>query len=242
MKVNFAALLAAFVLFFAASPALAQEPLTAEDMTGRCKLTASVDAPHTARMTDGRYDRYWTGTGGTLTVTLPAGAPCQGVALSFFKEAVPLLIEAQDATGAWNAIATSAGRYLNDFVPFAASQAFRLRAADATATLKLSALAVYGEGTLPTSVQRWQTLEQDAELMLVCTHPDDDLIWFGGLLPTYAGEQNKRVMVVYVAGEPSGQRKNELLDGLWTCGVRYYPEIGPFRDLNGKKPEVVQKK
>ena len=51
---------------------------------------------------------------------------------------------------------------------------------------------------------------------------DDDLLWFGGLLPTYAGEKDLSVQVTYLV--PSiGYRRLELLDGLWHCGVETYP-------------------
>ena len=30
-------------------------------------------------------------------------------------------------------------------------------------------------------------------------HPDDELLWFGGALPTYAGERGMAVQVMYMA-------------------------------------------
>ena len=49
----------------------------------------------------------------------------------------------------------------------------------------------------------------------------------------------KKVMVVYMVGGNSPKRKNELLDGLWTCGVRYYPEIGYFPDKGASSHDSV---
>lgn len=66
--------------------------------------------------------------------------------------------------------------------------------------------------------------------MLLVAHPDDELLWFGGLLPTYAGQRNLRVQVAYLV--PSTPlRRLELLDGLWTCGVKSYPLFGGMRDV-----------
>ncbi|MBQ8080714.1 MAG: PIG-L family deacetylase [Clostridia bacterium] len=62
-------------------------------------------------------------------------------------------------------------------------------------------------------------------MLLLSAHPDDELLWFGGTLPTYAGERGKQVQLVYLA-HGDARRKNELLDGLWTCGVHAYPVIG----------------
>lgn len=213
---------------------------TAHDLTKRCKYTCAGDAKALPRMRDERYDRYWDGTGDTLTVTLP-GETCQGVSLSFFSDCVPLMVETQGADGAWSPAARYDGAYRNAYIPFRAEGTFRLRALDPAATLKISRLTVWGEGALPDGVQRWKTLKGRAELMLIVTHPDDDLLWFGGLLPLYAGEQGRRVMVVYAVGEPSRRRVNELLDGLWTCGVRYYPTIGPYSDYRGSMAEIIKR-
>ncbi len=229
--------LLAVVLF---CPATAEEQ--AVELTKSCTFSSDVDASHVTRSIDGRYDRYWNGMGGALEITLPDGVKCQGLSLSFFGASVPLTVEVKDENGEWSEIAQYKDDFLNAFIPFEASGVVRLRTTEKETEYKISALSVWGEGVLPDSVQRWTHLEEDADLMLIVTHPDDDLIWFGGLLPTYAGEQGKKCMVVYLAGEPSAQRKNELLDGLWTCGIRYYPEIGPFYDLNIQSVELVKQK
>ncbi len=231
------AVLVAVILF---CPSFAKEQ--AVELTPDCSFSADADAEHITRSADGRYDRYWNGTGGALEVTLPSGASCQGISLSFFGTAVPLAVETQNEAGEWTEIARYTDSFLNAYIPFKASGTFRLRAVAEGDEYKISALSVWGEGTLPDSVQRWEHLNENADLMLIVTHPDDDLVWFGGLLPTYAGEYGKKCMVVYLVGEPSAQRKNELLDGLWTCGIRYYPEIGPFYDLNVKSVELAKSK
>ena len=61
-------------------------------------------------------------------------------------------------------------------------------------------------------------------------HPDDELLWFGGLLPTYAGERQLRVQAVYMTCE-NALRRQELLNGLWHCGVRNYPLLCGLKDV-----------
>lgn len=70
-------------------------------------------------------------------------------------------------------------------------------------------------------------------MMLVVAHPDDDLLWFGGLLPYYAGEKGLRVQVVYLA-PTSTSRRTELLAALWECGVTAYPTFLGFHDKQAK--------
>ncbi|MCF0136133.1 MAG: hypothetical protein HUJ69_06895 [Lachnospiraceae bacterium] len=89
---------------------------------------------------------------------------------------------------------------------------------------------VIGEGELPRWVQNWQMLDGQADMMVFPTHSDDEEIFFGGVLPTYAGQQDLKVQVAYMVYHDQ-PRPHELLNGLWTCGVKYYPYIGPCYDV-----------
>lgn len=90
---------------------------------------------------------------------------------------------------------------------------------------------------IPSFVQNWQVPYEEADLLLVSTHSDDEQLFFAGLLPLYAGEKQLRVQVAYVVqhfeaqGVQNHVRGHEQLDGLWTVGVRNYPFISEFPDL-----------
>lgn len=84
---------------------------------------------------------------------------------------------------------------------------------------------------LPDWVQVWQPTLEHADLLLLPTHADDEHVFFGGMMPYYAGEKGYKVQVVYLTHHwNQAYRPHELLDGLWTAGVRNYPVIGPFED------------
>ena len=214
---------------------------TAADLTNECRLSATVDDEHRERIRDGRYEWYWTGTGGSLTITLPEGKPCQGISLSFFRQTVPLYISVREPTGIWREAAAYSDPFRNAYIPVQAATAVNIRPQNHEDVLKLSALTVWGEGELPDSVQRWRQWEEGetADLILFACHPDDELIWFGGLIPYYTVQRQKKVLVAYAVGQYSARRVNELLDGLWACGVRLYPELGAFDDLYGFGEGVV---
>lgn len=82
----------------------------------------------------------------------------------------------------------------------------------------------------------WQPACDKADLLLIVAHPDDELLWFGGALPTYAGERGMNVQVMYMTCA-SALRRLELLSGLWECGVRNYPDIGNFADGHNNSME-----
>ena len=214
---------------------------TAADLTKECRLSATVDNEHRERIRDGQYEWYWTGTDGSLTVTLPEGKACQGISLSFFRQTVPLYVSVKEPTGVWREAAAYEDPFRNAYIPVRAETAVNIRPQNQGDVLKLSALTVWGEGELPDSVQRWTAWEEgeEADLILFACHPDDELIWFGGLIPYYTVQREKKVLVAYAVGNYSAKRVNELLDGLWTCGVRKYPELGNFDDLKGFGERVV---
>ena len=82
---------------------------------------------------------------------------------------------------------------------------------------------------LPNWVQNWERLS-DCDLMLFSTHSDDEQLFFAGLLPTYV-DRGKKIEVVYYTNHYNNiSRYHELLNGLWTLGIKYYPEISVFPD------------
>ena len=113
-------------------------------------------------------------------------------------------------------------------LPEPSSEITMVMPANATTLCELS---LYGEGPLPDSVQVWTPPHEDADLLLLPTHADDEHLFFGGTMPYYAGELGYKVQVAYLThhwAEP--YRPHELLNGLWTVGIRAYPVIGDFPD------------
>lgn len=95
--------------------------------------------------------------------------------------------------------------------------------------MAIAEVYVYADGELPADVQRWHTIDK-SDLMLFIAHPDDELLWFAGLLPTYAGERQLDVQVLY-ATKPTDRRQLEMLDAVWHCGVTAYPESLGLKDI-----------
>ena len=98
----------------------------------------------------------------------------------------------------------------------------------------ISELEVYSPGEPPAHVQRWQApWDYKTDILLFCSHGDDDHLYFAGLLPLYAGEKKYNVQVVYMTDHHNDNyvRRHEMLNGLWTVGVRAYPIFGRFADF-----------
>ncbi|MBQ9263562.1 MAG: PIG-L family deacetylase [Clostridia bacterium] len=222
----FLALVTLLTALFALQPAALAASKTAKDVVKNCKFKASKNQDKTFQMKNTVLNKLWNGgKDGSLTVTLPNKQKAQGVMLAFSTYVPKLVIESMDSADHAQ-IAQFRDPYYNQYIPFSQPvHSFRIRAAeDNTEAIRISRMNVLTEGTLPSWVQRWEQMEDgDAEILLIVTHPDDDILWFGGLLPTYAGELGKKVLVAYAETGYRWDRRNELLDALWLCGVKYYP-------------------
>ena len=103
-------------------------------------------------------------------------------------------------------------------------------------------IQVYSQGVLPKSVQKWEIGEVETDILLCATHSDDDQLFFAGLLPYYAGYRKVNVRVAYFINHyDTYNRTHELLDGLWHCGVKNYPDISPFPDGYSDSAEGAEK-
>lgn len=99
------------------------------------------------------------------------------------------------------------------------------------ATAEICDIYLYSEGILPSHVERWEPPCEKADILLLPTHADDEHLFFGGIMPYYAGELQKNVQVAYLTNH-NGEwyRPHELLAGLWKVGVKNYPIIPKFND------------
>lgn len=166
-----------------------------------------------------------------MTVTV-GETPLAGVYVEFGKNHFRMDVQQQDKRGEWVTVASAQGtgaQIYAQFPPVTGKVRLRFEHPERSKKLTISELYLFSEGEKPESVHIWQPTVEKADLMLVVAHPDDELIWFSGMLPTYAGEMQKSTVVSYLTCSDSW-RELELLNGLWHCGVRTYPVVGSFRD------------
>ena len=142
----------------------------------------------------------------------------------------------------WTKAADGDTRFHHVFVPLNGEKALRIVGTEEkNCVLGFNELFVSAKGTVPDWVQRWEETEKKADILFLSTHPDDELLFFGGAIPTYAGELRKRVVVAYLTWSNT-TRRSELLNGLWHCGVRHYPLFCGIRDVYSNKAEDAYRK
>ncbi len=201
----------------------------AADITRDCVLHVSENEAALPRLTDALLSTDWSAVGAAfIEITSP-------------QRIGSVYIEWKALPGEWTLsvfdngafIPTQkAGHYgfLNEAVSIDGSfTRIRISWNKREKPVSIARLTLFSKGRVPDTVQTWQPPCEKADMLLVSTHADDEHLYFGGALPTYAGEQAKKVQVAYLVncGIP---RTRELLAGLWVVGIRNYPVISSFPD------------
>lgn len=219
------------LLLFAPRLALA-EP--AQEITGDAKFSVPYIVSGTLRRMLDRNSETALQTGKckepVVNVTMKTGAAA-AVYIEFGNNILPFTVQVKEGKE-WADIAAWDEPYAQAYVEFAPQSEFRLRfeTGNKYTALYLREIFLFSEGEMSEIPHVWQPPCEKADLLLLVGHPDDELLWFGGLLPTYAGEKGLNVTVAYLTCGNSC-RRDELLNGLWHCGVRNYPDIGDFPDI-----------
>ncbi|MGN1187315.1 MAG: PIG-L deacetylase family protein [Lachnospiraceae bacterium] len=100
-------------------------------------------------------------------------------------------------------------------------------------------IRIFDSGDIPDNVQLWNAPCDRADIMLIAAHADDEILFFGGIIPTYGVAQEAKIQVVYMTQfwDTASIREHEKLDGLWTAGCRYYPVSAGFTDMYSESLE-----
>ncbi len=217
----------------------------ANDITEDCKFKVCSSGRKYTQMTDKKYTSYWESNKiktPWIAITAPEGKPIAGLYVCFGNMPESWEIQTSDDGKDWFTAVPGDTRFLHAYVALPQpAQYVRLAVTSEKKTaLRINELFVLSEGDLPDWVQVWQPTEEKADILFLSTHPDDELIFFGGAIPTYAVEQQRKVVVAYFS-RSNTTRSSELLNGLWHMGVRTYPVIGNFKDSYAKNLKAAYK-
>lgn len=214
---------------------------TARDITDDCKVTGTAGKFKINRVFDRQYKTYWTSEkekNAYIQLVAPAGEKIYGVYVCFWDKLTDWQIQVlQD--GKWTDHSFHYARYAHEYQELDGVDGVRICSdLSKKSTISVSEIFVFSQGERPEWVQVWQDTPETVDIMLLSAHPDDELLFFGGALPYYAGELKKKVLVAYMTCG-TFERRSELLNGLWMCGVTIYPDIGEFWDKYSKKLDTA---
>ncbi len=196
----------------------------AVNITENTQISVNFAPKEVKYMLNKNYRNGWYMRKGGV-ITFHTDTPCENLYMQFGITMKDFVLE-EKVEGKWTPFYQKDEAYINDVFPIGGRTDFRFKSKN---TIKVINLELFAQGELPAHVQKWSEPAEKADILLIVAHPDDEILWFGGLMPYYAGELGKKVQVVFMTSEP-GYRRNELLDCIWTCGVKNYPIMGIYKD------------
>lgn len=233
-------LLLAALLCLAAASAAEEAP----DITRDCVFQVCSSSRRYTQMTDGKYTTFWESRKiKNPYVIISSETPMYGLYLCFRKMPSSFEIQTrQDEEEEWQTVLEGDTRFQHTFYELDGLTCIRIRSTqENTIQMGFNELFVFGKGEVPDWVQRWEETESRADVMFLVAHPDDELLFTGGAIPTYDTEMGRRVIVVYLSWS-SATRRSEALNGLWHLGVRNYPVCGNFSDRYSSKAKDAYEK
>ncbi|MBD5521520.1 MAG: PIG-L family deacetylase [Lachnospiraceae bacterium] len=164
----------------------------------------------------------------TITITAEDGSTIGAVYIKWDDPVVPYQLRTDHDT-----IECGKDGFLHEFILLPEnSQAVTILQPEMR--LYKNEVRIFTDESVPDDVQIWLPPCERADIMLIPAHSDDEILFMGGVAPTYGAELGASVQVVYMTEFRSTYqdvREHEKLDGLWRDGVRNYPVCGNFRDV-----------
>lgn len=165
----------------------------------------------------------------SLEITLPPDGEAAVMTMEWKVPPLTLTIEQLDGNGNLLSVTEPEGRFWSNYiVPETGTEKVRITTSPEKGAL--ATLRVYGKDYPRHVVQQWDPMPEKLDILLVSTHQDDEILFFGGTIPYYSAREDTSIGVVYMA-DCGRIRYREALDGLWTCGLKYHPIFFGLEDF-----------
>lgn len=99
----------------------------------------------------------------------------------------------------------------------------------------LATLIPYSGGA-PYDYHPWLPTPEKTDFLVISTHPDDDTIFMGAMIPTYGAERGLSGSLLYMVSRKR-VRRSEALNGAWIMGLRTYPHFAGMADVSNRQKE-----
>lgn len=216
-------------------PCVFADESTAKDIVKQCKFSSSAYTHSTKLLYDGSlelgYKTKKSESGNYLEIVFPEGESVQGMYIKWEKH--PGEWELWCSFGSEFEFVRSCGSegFVQEYIALPEGSVGAKIICDngKENVLSILELAVYTPGNLPETVHIWNKSPKTVDFLVVSTHQDDEVLFFGGTIPYYAGEKDIDTMVVYMTFD-EGRRLHEACDALWYGGCRFHPEFAMFPD------------
>ena len=150
----------------------------------------------------------------TVTITMNQ-EECAAIYIEFGNSVLPFEVQVKDGKQ-WRTVASWDEAYAQAYVEFESAKELRLYfpTGKKYEALYIREIFLFSEGDMDESIVHiWQEPLEKADVLLLVAHPDDEVLWFGGTLPTLAGEKDLDVTVAWLTCANTCRRL-ELLNAI----------------------------
>ncbi len=201
-------------------------PASAKDAERELSI-ACADGKSTAVLRDGNYKTtVKLNSGDRIQISAADGTPLQGIYVIWHSPVEPWTLYVDEGE-----ISCGENGFLHEYIALdtPTKTAELVIHADG---MKIAEIRGFSEGEIPGDVQRWEPPCERADILMFASHADDDILFMGGIVPTYGVAENAKVQVVFMTEfwTTAPVREHEKLDGLWADGLKNYPVSADFVD------------
>lgn len=205
-------------------------------LLAQAQVSSKPENKHLDRLSDGKISSYTEFPAGA-TLTLQVGSPLQGVYIQWKALPEKYTLQWLDEAGTASEKEVRTPFTVNEYIPVPEGvQGLMLTFPKKTG---ISEMELYGEGTLPCTLQQWEAPMENPAYMLLCGYPGDELLFFGGLLPLFSNN-GIPVSVAYMS-HYSRWRQEEGLQVLWDMGFTHYPVFLGIETGRNREAEYLKK-
>ncbi len=175
---------------------------------------------------DQRYSTIWRSTSAVNTINIICPANARYIVITWITQSPNFKLDCFDEDHATLTTYTRDESYPFYRVCYTLPEGTRSVSLWVEPYSGIAEMQVYADGD--TVHQDPRPMADKVDFLVFSAHLDDELLWFGGAIPSYVA-RGKTVGVVYMTGLDI-IRVNEALNAMWRCGVKSHPLFLNFPD------------
>lgn len=218
----------------------AEDNNLAEDISKNITITNDNHKYEIKKMFDRKFDTFFKFSKSINEITFKTDKSCHGIYVCWAYE--PGEIEIYKKSGnEWVLFKSyEASNILHQFYELDGGNEYKIKPQKTGSKTGIAEIYFFSDGKLPSWVQQWKPTVEKADMLVLFAHPDDEVLFLGGTIPYYAGER-KLNFIAAAMTYGNRMRKSELLNCLWTCGVKTYPVFLNVDDSFSRRLDVAYK-
>ena len=170
---------------------------------------------------------------GDVTISWRNGVPARTLYLAWRSLPAPFVLTQRAGDG--SVLDTRAGETWRMNQLYKLNPKTRSVCVSSNTDMDLCSALIYGPNVLPKNYHPWEPTPEKLDYLVIATHPDDDVLFLGAIVPLYGATRGLSGTILYTATRGIRYRCDEALNGAWVMGLRNHPLFADFPNLLPKQ-------